>query len=489
MNWFEIIQKFIKQAEREDLKTSSYPATFNELKVKVSFGKGSPANVPWIAFLDESLEVRQGIYPVYLYFKKFTTLVLCFVISETKSAKKEWPKEIKTSNLKVSEYFHEEVWRYHNSLVFKDYKVILNNNEVKIIHNDKKICKTPFQHHLITIISYYKKLISEDVYDLKNNKKMSFDLIGGDYDDDITKREREILKLYRKGLTLREIGVKFNLSRERIRQLKIRAFKKELVVKSRKNGLNIEVDEYIKNQEELHRKEKNKISKNKKELIKEDLNKKELHKDIWKELSNKHNVSVNKIKKNFPNYVSELKKKIKNRWHPKYSKCKKCGTTEIPFYAKGLCESCHPRGTPRGERREKIIKDKGSRCAICKKERYKVKKDTGRDFYVSDKFSEKKGDYMVYCQECFFSKVGKISGPKEANTNCLFVNGRKITSDIVDSISFKDLKKLSERERSIILMWGQGKLFGEIADIFDVIDLTVRNSIRKSLKKVGKVDK
>ena len=487
MNWFQIIKKFIKQAEDEDLKTSLYPDKYNGLRVRVSFGQGTPAKVPWIAFLDEGSEVRKGIYPVYLYFKKFTTLVLCFGVSETESSKRKWPEGVRTSNLKVSEYFHEEVWRYHNSLVFKGYKILFNN-DIRVIYNNNEIDEVNFEDHLYSITNYYKSLYTNK-YNFKTpSGKNSLNLIGGEYDKELTKREKKILNLYRKGDTYEEIGEKFDLSRQRVHQLKSKILRKDLAQKTRQ-GLYFDIKWYIKDQKQRRKRRKKKMMVEERKKIEEEFKDKKLSGDVWGCLSDKYGYSIPTLKKKFPKYHEKIKEIKENRWHYQHDKCKECGTTKIPFYAKGLCESCHPKGKPRGERRERIIKNKGSNCERCKMERDKVQKDTGRDFYVSDKFSEKKGDYEVYCQKCFFSKMGSKYGLNgNENTNCLFIDGKKITNDIVNSIAFKDLKKLSERERSIILMWGQGKLFEEIADIFNVIDLTVRNSIRKSLKEIGEIE-
>ena len=67
--WNEILDTFILQAKDGGLKTSSYPKDYSDLKMKVSFGMGMAARVPWISFLAPEMQTSKGFYPVYLFYK------------------------------------------------------------------------------------------------------------------------------------------------------------------------------------------------------------------------------------------------------------------------------------------------------------------------------------------------------------------------------------------------------------------------------------
>jgi 5-methylcytosine-specific restriction protein B len=62
-NWIQVINAFLAQAQKDDLKTSSYPREWDGLKMKVSFGMGAPARIPWIAFIAPEMQVSKGFYP------------------------------------------------------------------------------------------------------------------------------------------------------------------------------------------------------------------------------------------------------------------------------------------------------------------------------------------------------------------------------------------------------------------------------------------
>ena len=54
----EII-KFIAQAKTTNLKTlENYKNKYLEFKVRVSFGKGTPARVPWLALLKKGAKIK-----------------------------------------------------------------------------------------------------------------------------------------------------------------------------------------------------------------------------------------------------------------------------------------------------------------------------------------------------------------------------------------------------------------------------------------------
>lgn len=83
-SFYPVIRKFIEQADAaKSLKVNDYPKFFEGLEVKVSFGQGGYAHIPWISFLYDGQTTSKGIYPVFLYFKKQERLILAYGISET----------------------------------------------------------------------------------------------------------------------------------------------------------------------------------------------------------------------------------------------------------------------------------------------------------------------------------------------------------------------------------------------------------------------
>ncbi len=77
------LTNFLSQAHTNNLKTSSYIKQYGDFNVKISFGMGAPAKIPWLAFITDNMQVSKGFYPVYLYYKEEKTLILSFGISET----------------------------------------------------------------------------------------------------------------------------------------------------------------------------------------------------------------------------------------------------------------------------------------------------------------------------------------------------------------------------------------------------------------------
>ena len=127
MNWSKILTEFLLQAQKGDLKTASYPKQWDEMRLRVSFGMGAPARVPWIAFVAPEMQVSNGFYPVYLYYKDLKTLILAYGISETQEFSQTWPAEIMNSSTTITAHFDKEVPRYGDSFVFKSYAIEINN--------------------------------------------------------------------------------------------------------------------------------------------------------------------------------------------------------------------------------------------------------------------------------------------------------------------------------------------------------------------------
>ncbi|HMY83576.1 MAG TPA: DUF3578 domain-containing protein [Saprospiraceae bacterium] len=133
MNYYQELKKFLSQAKTAELSTIAYAKIFQGLSVKVSFGKGNPARVPWIAFLNDIDNVQKGIYPVYLFYKDKNLLILAYGVSETYTPNRKW----NITNVKtIEQYFTDhnlgEPERYGSSFVFNSYNVNEDIQEEKI---------------------------------------------------------------------------------------------------------------------------------------------------------------------------------------------------------------------------------------------------------------------------------------------------------------------------------------------------------------------
>ncbi|MDE1871190.1 MAG: DUF1016 family protein [Candidatus Micrarchaeota archaeon] len=161
-NWTSILNKFVLQATTSDLKTSMYPKEWNGLKMRVSFGMGAPARIPWIAFTAPDMQVSKGFYPCYLYYKEFDTLILAYGVSETEEFGKSWPTEITTSTQTIATHFNREVARYGDSFVFKAYKIKSDKEKINYLYseNDQVVSEKGLESDLNTLLEYYAKTVS-----------------------------------------------------------------------------------------------------------------------------------------------------------------------------------------------------------------------------------------------------------------------------------------------------------------------------------------
>lgn len=125
MGYFEELKKFLEQANTSNLKTKHYKSGYLNVKVKVSFGQGGSAKIPWISFLKEPNTTSHGIYPVYLYYKENNILILAYGISETTAPANNW-EDIRSKQT-INEYFatnfSKKPDRYGSSYIYKVYDV------------------------------------------------------------------------------------------------------------------------------------------------------------------------------------------------------------------------------------------------------------------------------------------------------------------------------------------------------------------------------
>lgn len=118
------LNEFLKQAKTDNLKTKQFVDKYRGTTVKVSFGQGATARIPWISFLKEPFTTSNGIYPVYLFYKDLNILILAYGISETNRPMQGW--DIKNPKT-IAEYLSENNLgkpdRYGDSYVYKIYKI------------------------------------------------------------------------------------------------------------------------------------------------------------------------------------------------------------------------------------------------------------------------------------------------------------------------------------------------------------------------------
>lgn len=135
---YPTIQKFLAQAKTTQLTTADFISEAYGLKVKVSFGQGNLAEIPWVSFLYEGQKTSQGIYPVYLLYKEKNTLFLVYGISEENDANLMWSDIDKETVGEFSQKnFGTQPSRYSQSPYFKAYDLNLKLNQ-KQINKDLK---------------------------------------------------------------------------------------------------------------------------------------------------------------------------------------------------------------------------------------------------------------------------------------------------------------------------------------------------------------
>ena len=122
----DFLKKFIKQTNTGSLKTKEYPNEFLDLRMRVSFGEGTLAKIPWISFRKT---VSDGYNPVYLFYKEEGLLILSYGIMEKRKPVKSWDENIHETKTKISDYI-DNPWRYGDSYIHKHYEPRLEGGKV-----------------------------------------------------------------------------------------------------------------------------------------------------------------------------------------------------------------------------------------------------------------------------------------------------------------------------------------------------------------------
>ena len=155
------LKKFILQSQTNNLKTSEYPKEFLDFDMKVSFGMGTPAKISWLSIHNQEIRSTKGINCVYQYYKKENILVLAYGIMENFLDGDTWPKDIKTNNQTINDYFNEaslkSPYRYGDSFVFKVYTPIIKSEKVFFLNNktEKEISEKHINNDINEIVNQY----------------------------------------------------------------------------------------------------------------------------------------------------------------------------------------------------------------------------------------------------------------------------------------------------------------------------------------------
>lgn len=160
----DFLKDFIKQTQTDSLKTKDYPKEFLDLKMKVSFGQGALAKVPWVALRAPDMPVSNGYNPVYLFYKEQNTLILAYGISETHIPEVSWTKDIHDTKTKISDFI-ENPFRYGDSYVYKHYEPLVENDEVSFLRDGEIISTEDLENELKEIVSFFKECLNIELKD------------------------------------------------------------------------------------------------------------------------------------------------------------------------------------------------------------------------------------------------------------------------------------------------------------------------------------
>jgi len=135
-------------AENKQNFFQGLPSSYLDLEVHSGCGMGNWADIPWIGFTANGQRIQEGIYPVFLYYRKNGVLILAYGISATKPPTLDWGLD---GTETIGKYFKKNNITKYNKKYNKSfiYKVYSPNSIGPSIDND-----------LNEIINYYKELIA-----------------------------------------------------------------------------------------------------------------------------------------------------------------------------------------------------------------------------------------------------------------------------------------------------------------------------------------
>ena len=160
----ELLSQFLKDADSGTLKTSHYAKELLGFNLKVSFGMGAPARVPWMSFTTPEMSTSNGYYPVYLYFKQEQRLVLAFGISETNEFSKTWDEKYISGKPLVGDLIPTAP-RYRDSWVFRDYEVTSDGQSPVIAISGVAASAKTLETDLTEILKLFSESLEVEITD------------------------------------------------------------------------------------------------------------------------------------------------------------------------------------------------------------------------------------------------------------------------------------------------------------------------------------
>lgn len=281
------------------------------------------------------------------------------------------------------------------------------------------------------------------------------------------KRAEYILRLYKSGSTLSEIGDVFSFSRSRAQQIVIKEMKKDILKRLGIEKLNrdeqvlLDVAAKEEIQEIAENRKMNKKTSEEQEFVARVNDKMKGLPDYHifstvSEYTRALNENIILFKKYFPDIAKAIIQKQKKMWSRHYIKCRICSTTSVRHMSHGLCENCYyksdifkemqsasrirnidkwrekqnkyskqysqrpeviARNREREDRkkyggnREKTIERDNFRCKECGMTREDSQKNLGRDLYVYHIGSTKDNrleNLKTVCQKCHNKNTVKM---------------------------------------------------------------------------------
>jgi hypothetical protein len=130
--------------------------------MKVSFGQGVSARVPWISFYADGMSTSNGYYPVYLYFKDINKLVLAFGVSESNDFGKSWREDILGGAEQIKNVINNPP-RYGDSWVFMEYDVTNKDDTYSLSQDANRVPNATLEEHLGQILNKFSTNLDDSL--------------------------------------------------------------------------------------------------------------------------------------------------------------------------------------------------------------------------------------------------------------------------------------------------------------------------------------